>query len=409
MEEKEVNNPIEVKDEKQAMIAQLERVKEAYADRITPEVYLGLQTAVEEYYNNKENIAKRKIEFGSNPLDYYGYKTNRGEGLVDSKKYYDIDKADSSNISQSDLYKMFSVQVIDQLKKGRVITLPESYDIGAHYSSVGKALNSSVQSQMRDLTSEQLRDVSNKRYAESMQERLDYLINNTKAEDLYNTYNPETASRYQKKYKSNAALLIGSLTEKIAGKKLEPDHESNTADAFNRLLSASTGGGRSLGKDVYFDAQGNPVDVEPYVSEGMNNSKKYKQGYEQALQRDPSKPIEESIAELYGKDTGKGTEFVDFQQGFFDRLQEQGTKVYRKKGTKGTEGVAVMDKIKINLNYKDGVLGRSVNIGESGKEIDYMDLPDNMRNYVDRVSYLEKLTGDSNTATTQGGVGYAPV
>jgi hypothetical protein len=401
-EENVIINPDEANNEKKELLARLQEAMRQESSRMPIDVYNGLVTSIESYYDNKANIAKRKLQYGANPLDYYEAR-KKGEGMIDTKRYYDASKAETSNISRENLYKMFSAQVVDQLKKGKIIALPETWDIGAHYGeTTGDVINYSSMSGSRDLTAQELSDTRNAEFTTAMQDRIDLLVNNSKPEDLYDRFNLDTVDKYQKKPRSNFEFIVQSLS----GKK--PEAETNTAEAFNRLLSTSSGSMRKVGQSQYFDTNNNPINVQPYkTQEGdILNNKFYQRGFQAAQQRDPNKPIADYIKESYGGKVGYGEDFKTYQTGFFDALKKSGENVMQRTDTLEP---AAMKNIKINLRYKDNVINPSVQIGESGSEIGYNDMPEGMKNYVDRVRFLKNISGSLSTAQEQAGGGYSPI
>lgn len=397
-------------DKLRATLQQLKRTNE---HNLPQEVYDGIETAIAEYSKIQKEQKERKLEYGSNPLAYYKYADEKGTGLRRTSEYFDISNSETSNIDISTQYKIFAPQVVEQLKNGKVIALPKTWDLGAYYQGVtNDMLNLSEISSTRDIGGEDWKKLEGSQFDKAMDARLDYLANNMPSDKLYDSFKAENYGKYVDENKSNVAYLfdtVGKMMDNKTGKQsLKPTAESRTATAYNNLLSETTKRGRNIGGTTFFDSQGNPIQVEPYntspIQQMYSTDKKimekqqsaYNAGIEAAKKR-PQKGLGDYFRMKAGKVTGKDTELYKYiEKGFYDQLSNEGIKIVRQSGTTAPTAV---QKMNVKMGYD-----QSGNVGYFKDDNGEMTpLPQGMKEYTNNLDRMRMLTGDFYTAADQMG------
>lgn len=409
----EDNNP-KVSNTEESDIKNIEAALDSMRINKTPEymnmpiyVYNGLKTAVEEYKKTIIGREKNEALYKADPLAYYDQQ-KQGKTL-DSKRYYDVSKAETSDIGSDTLYKMFSKQVVDGLKKGKVITFPETWDIGNYYSGIGKdAINMYSQSSTQDLDVKQLQGVTNSEFQKTMQARMDYMINETTDDDLYKEFNASTIDKYTNKGRSNAQLIYDGLRKMVGGDDSKVDiPQYNSAAGFGRVLQKTLQSGRRLSSDIYINESYIPEKQQQYqvtTDVNMINDPFYLRGKYMA-QNLKSGDYNKQFIEQTAKVSRKGGEYSTMMRGYYDQLSSQGVKVVQDP-IKGVP--TAVRPIELKMKQTQGGVDYSVSDSDLGQEIGYINLPQEMKDYVDKVEFMRRLTGSFETAQNQIGRAYKP-
>jgi hypothetical protein len=388
--------PEEIEEKRKAAHANLNYILQTKGDQISIDIAKGLSTSINTYYDNALALSKRKIKAGSDPLSYLSYKNEGKGGLVNTQEIYDIEKSNTSNIKRDQLYKLFAPQVVENINNGNAVALPQSWDIGAHFKDTSKiALNYNQTSSTGDLGEEQLSGLNNA-FKSSMKDRIDLVANNTPANKLFEMFSVDKLNKYET---NMSDAEFEELT--YSGKQLPT--EANTAQAFNMLMSNASWGGRNVGKTRFFDANLAGVEVSPFNNDTtrITNQSQYDLGRNAISQLDLSKPIEDQIGTIYDA-KGKNTDLNSYREGVYSALAEKGEKVFRNKEGQPARFVPV----KVSEVYKSAIERQKAQASGINNLGDDMNLPVDMKNYVDQYKYLLNVAGDPLTAETQAGQGY---
>ena len=92
-------------------------------------------------------------------------------------------------------------------------------------------------------------------------------------------------------------------------------------------------------------------------------------------------------------------------RGYYDQLSSQGVKVVQDP-IKGVP--TAVRPIELKMKQTQGGVDYSVSDSDLGQEIGYINLPQEMKDYVDKVEFMRRLTGSFETAQNQIGRAYKP-